>query len=235
MEHKSLPLEDAWSQARQRYIEDLTEDEKSLFLNASAANVLDIAGTVQKIHHARRATRHAEKILQPLVNAITQYGKALDVFSNASPCVLGLLWGGIRVCLHVKYPGCSDDWLQMRCTDLLPLQLASEFGNYFDKLLQMFARISDTLPRLQDYEMLFPKHERLIHALSVVYVDILRFCADAKAVFHRAPKTPLGASALRPIEWQKAEHWSSDKYESWHYASVEALSAAIREGDCRFP
>jgi hypothetical protein len=55
----------------------------------------------------------------------------------------------------------------------------------------MFTRIGDVLPRFQLYEALFPSHERLVQALSVVYLDILIFCIDAKAVFRKA-KSPLG-------------------------------------------
>jgi hypothetical protein len=55
----------------------------------------------------------------------------------------------------------------------------------------MFVRIGDVLPRFRVYEKLFPSHERLVQALSVVYVDILRFCTDAKAIFRKA-KRPSG-------------------------------------------
>ena len=55
----------------------------------------------------------------------------------------------------------------------------------------MFARIGDVLPQFQVYERLFPNHERLTHALSVAYVDIIIFCSDAKAVFRRGQRASL--------------------------------------------
>ena len=53
----------------------------------------------------------------------------------------------------------------------------------------MFARIGDVLPRFQVYEKLFSNHERLTHALSAAYVDVIVFCADVKEVFRRGQRS----------------------------------------------
>lgn len=53
----------------------------------------------------------------------------------------------------------------------------------------MFERIGDVLPQFRIYERLFSNHERLVQALSVVYVDILKFCTDAKAVFRKGRRS----------------------------------------------
>lgn len=47
----------------------------------------------------------------------------------------------------------------------------------------MFVRIGDLLPQFRVYEKLFPSPERLVQALSLAYVDIITFCAHAKAIF----------------------------------------------------
>lgn len=60
-----------------------------------------------------------------------------------------------------------------------------EFEKYFERLVAMFAEIGDIVPRFRVYEKLFPSHERLTQALSVVYLDIIKFCTDAKAVFKK--------------------------------------------------
>ena len=72
-------------------------------------------------------------------------------------------------------------------------EIAREFGKYFDKLVEMFARIGDVLPRFRTYERLFSNHERLIQALSVAYLDVITFCTDAKAVFRhgKSSKSPM--------------------------------------------
>lgn len=61
-----------------------------------------------------------------------------------------------------------------------------EFRKYFEKLIEMFASIGDVLPRFQIYEKLFGNHVRLVESLSVVYLDIMRFCIDAKRIFRRS-------------------------------------------------
>ena len=78
-------------------------------------------------------------------------------------------------------------------------QLAREFGKYFEKLIDMFERIGDVLPRFQAYERLFPSNERLVQSLSTAYVDILKFCSDVKAVFRRG-KRPASMNKPRLLK-----------------------------------
>src|SRR5438034_4439940 len=56
----------------------------------------------------------------------------------------------------------------------------------------MFARIGDNLPRCQVYQSLFPSHGRLLQAISVVYLDIIYFCVDAKTTFRKLKKSTTG-------------------------------------------
>lgn len=68
----------------------------------------------------------------------------------------------------------------------------------------MFNRISDALPRLRVYLQLFPDHQRLVHVISLVYWDILRFCSDAKRMF-RKPKISLSKLTWKTFERQFGE------------------------------
>ena len=81
-------------------------------------------------------------------------------------------------------------------TDPIPWQIATEFGKYFGKLVDMFARIGDVLPRFRTYERLFSDHERLIQALSMAYLDIITFCTNAKAVFRRGQRSSSKCSLI---------------------------------------
>ena len=56
---------------------------------------------MQKNSHSRR---WIEK-LQSFVNAVEQYGKALDVIANTYPLALSPLWGGFRIVLIVSALG----------------------------------------------------------------------------------------------------------------------------------
>ena len=96
-----MPSQDAWTRAKNRYIEDLTHEEKELYLQASPEMIFYDASAAEKSHGAESTSRGLMDKLQPLVAAIEQYGHALDTYSNAYPLVLSPLWGSIRILLLV--------------------------------------------------------------------------------------------------------------------------------------
>ena len=179
-----LPLQDAWTRARDRYVEDLSEEEKHIYYQASLEMIYYDASASEKAHAVSSTARNAVKKIQPLVEAIQQYGQALDVYTNTYPLVIAPLWGSIRVLLHVSI----DCLFSEARTKALSSKLAKVFGKYFEKLVDMLARIGDILPRFRVYEALFSSHERLVQALSASYLGILKFSVDAKAVFRRGKK-----------------------------------------------
>jgi hypothetical protein len=100
----AIPL-DPWQAAKDRYLEDLNDDEKALFNGASSASVEAFfysASTVQKLHQSESKVRALAAKLKPLMDAVEEYGKAIDVLANASSLVLCPIWGSIRVMLHVS-------------------------------------------------------------------------------------------------------------------------------------
>lgn len=176
-----IPFKNAWATARDRYIEDLTEEEQQSFNKATLESIYCDALAAEEIHRASSTSRaFFEDKIRPLVAAIEQYGNALDIYSNSYSLVLCPLWGSVRVVL----------------------QLAREFGKYYDKLVDMFNCIGDMLPRFQTYEKLFPSHARLVEALSVIYVDILKFCRGAKAVFRRAKHSSVNIGNAIKLAWK---------------------------------
>ena len=138
----TVPCKDAWTRARDRYVEDLSEEEKFLYEQATPELLFYDASAAEKVHTSDSTSLNVTKKLQPLVAAIEQYGQAVDVFSNAYPLVMSPLWGSIRV----------------------PLYLARELGKYFERIVEMPARIGDVLPRFRVYEKLCSSHERLTQA-----------------------------------------------------------------------
>ncbi|KAI9857208.1 MAG: hypothetical protein M1813_008570 [Trichoglossum hirsutum] len=143
-----------WLLARDRYMEDLNDEEKEVFATASLENLLHSASAAQKEHENSRS-RALSRRLEPFVAAISQYGKALD--------------------------------------------LANAFQKYFEKIIDMLTRIGDVLPRCQVYQSLFPTHERLLLAISTTYLDIIHFCADAKATFRKLRKSTTRHRTLKLI------------------------------------
>ena len=76
----------------------------------------------------------------------------------------------------------------MVCISDRDYKLSSEFGKYFDCLLNMLADIGDVVPRFQIYERLFQDHLRLTQALSNAYLDVIEFCTTVKNVFKKAQR-----------------------------------------------
>jgi hypothetical protein len=100
MSGESSPT-DPWLLARDRYMEDLSEDEKKVFATASLENLFYTASAAQKNHEEKSKSREISRKLEPLVAAIDQYGAALDLYTNTYSLAMAPLWGSIRALLHV--------------------------------------------------------------------------------------------------------------------------------------
>ena len=96
-----VPLQDSWTRAKNRYVEDLTEEEKHLYYRATPETLFYDASAAQKLHQDQSTLRSVSDNIQPFVSAIEQYGQALDVYSNAYPLILSPIWGSVRVLLFV--------------------------------------------------------------------------------------------------------------------------------------
>ena len=91
----------AWATARERFIEDLEEPERLMFAEASLENIFYSASAAQKAHQEGSRSLYLACKLDTLLAGINQYGKAMDVLSQASPFICPL-WGALRVIIHVS-------------------------------------------------------------------------------------------------------------------------------------
>lgn len=182
---------DPWEAARAQFVNDLSAEEQKLFETATLDNLLESTVAAQQEHQHQSYLRRASKKLEPLVDAISQYGKALDVFSSTYSAI-ALLWGSIRVLLHVRI----TLYQQLQAPTFVPrlkrLQIAHSFEKYFQKLVDMLERIGDVLPRCQTYQNLFLSNTRLLQLISVAYVDIIHFCWTTKKAFRKMKKSTTG-------------------------------------------
>lgn len=94
----------AWQIARARFVDGLPDDEQTLFDNAAPENLFYSSSAAFKQYDANSRLQAVRNKVQPMVDSIAAYGKAMDVFANMSPMVLGPLWGSLRVVLHVRVP-----------------------------------------------------------------------------------------------------------------------------------
>jgi hypothetical protein len=92
-----------WRRAHARYIADLTDAEKILFKDATLENIFYSASAAQKLDEESNSFRAALKSLEPLCESISQYGRALDIYSSTKSQILGPIWGSIRVLIYVGF------------------------------------------------------------------------------------------------------------------------------------
>ena len=96
----------------------------------------------------------------------------------------------------------------------------------------MFNHISNLLPRLRVYEELFPGHENLVHSISMIYFDVLKFCSDAKDVFRRAKHSILKL-VWKPFERQFGSHLDAFRRHQEEMNKDISLSHMIEAADSR--
>lgn len=98
---------EAWVTARDRFIEDLSEEEKALYFNATLENIFYTASNAERSNAASVSRRLATN-LSRFLDSINQYGDALDVYANASSTFLCPIWGSIRIVMHVSVSICTS-------------------------------------------------------------------------------------------------------------------------------
>lgn len=101
MAGRNTPI-DPWKAAHAAYMKDLNAEEQALFATATLDNLLASTNTAQKQHQDESKSRYVFNKLQPLVDAIDQFGRALDVYASTYSLAMAPLWGSIRVLLHVR-------------------------------------------------------------------------------------------------------------------------------------
>ncbi len=124
---QQLPILETWTRARDRFVEDLTDAEKQIYYKGSLEMIYYDASVAQKRHEEVSASKFLIDKLQPLVTAIDQYAEALDVHSNAYPLALSLLWGSLRIVLHVSlFVDRAFRWRSHTCSSLVNSESTSK-------------------------------------------------------------------------------------------------------------
>jgi hypothetical protein len=136
--HAEAILPDPWLIAKNRFLADLDDDEASLFKEATLENIYYSASNTERDDRKSKARKAISK-LQPLVSAIEDYGKALDVFANVSQDFLTPIWGSIRVVLI----------------------LAGKYGRFYEEIVETLERIGDILPRFRKWNLMLSQRQKL--------------------------------------------------------------------------
>jgi hypothetical protein len=121
---------DPWLLAKGRYLDGLEPHEKVLFHEASLENLYYGTSNLERDDRNSKSRKIIEK-LQPLVEKIEDYGKALDAYANIAPAYISPIWGSIRVLIVI----------------------ARAYGKFYDRIVETLGRIGDILPRFRKYGM----------------------------------------------------------------------------------
>ncbi|KAK0726550.1 ankyrin repeat-containing domain protein [Apiosordaria backusii] len=140
---------------------DLTTDERRIFDASVAVKTLvtELKG-IAATHKQQSKSRRVGEALIPFIDGLETYANGLSILANGSD-ILCPLWGSLRIVLD----------------------LAREFGEYFEKLALMLENIGTILSRLERYPTLYPDNDNIKEPMVDIYKAIFELCAKAKHVF----------------------------------------------------
>ncbi|KKY13857.1 putative nacht domain protein [Diplodia seriata] len=98
--------------------------------------------------------------VESLLNGIEHYSKVLEVLCNGTP-YLPWIWAPIK----------------------LMLQLSSEYLSSYEKLIDAYAQIAETIPRFDRLSVAFQNEAAFQELLAMFYADILDFHRRAYKFF----------------------------------------------------
>ncbi|KAF5659325.1 NACHT domain-containing protein [Fusarium denticulatum] len=154
----STPAQQALEQAQQRF--------RSKVESPSIYDEILIAGTIEEVYKLTNdiqsklapqgKLRHLAKI-KPFLDRLSEYASVIEVFIQAKPDILALIWGPIKIILH---------W-------------SSQISSVLDKVADILETVGYALPHFARMAQTFNASDAVMSALTLYYEDIL----DLYAIF----------------------------------------------------
>lgn len=119
--------QDAWSIARKKYLESLTTEDQATFQHGSLDSVLAEFTQIESAHRAASFSRKWGSRMKPFLTSLEQIDRAMNTFASVQPMPAALIWGSVQLVMRV-----FKGWVEG-----------------FEKLVEMFERIADNLPRIE--------------------------------------------------------------------------------------
>lgn len=139
----------------------LYPSDARLFRSTTLENVRSAAKIIERDQEQRRCLRNLRRI-EPLFQTLAKFGAAIDVLCQGTP-YLCFVWAPIK----------------------LLLQIADEYTEGFNKLIDAYAQIAKHLPRFDRLGSVFGDQVDFQSVLADVYDDILEFHRHAYKFLRR--------------------------------------------------
>lgn len=168
--HNFARLSDAFQNAKQDFLDSLKDPSlfDSILNVTSIHDIYAFTSQLQADQSKRHGLRNLRKIT-PYLDQLKQYACVIEVFVQAKPEILALIWGPIK----------------------LLLQMSDNLTQSFDAIVEAMAVIGNKLPLFEAYVMLFEESDRVADVLVLFYKDILDFYEIALNFFTAKRTIPL--------------------------------------------
>ncbi|KAK6957593.1 hypothetical protein Daesc_000380 [Daldinia eschscholtzii] len=140
-------LDDAFRSAKEDFKKSLKNPSLYDFSKINSPD--DVMREAAKIEREQRKTKTLRGLrrIEPLINGLKEYAAVIEVFVQAKPEIMSLVW------------------------------ISSAVITAFDKVVKVIADLGTTLPSFKIYAQLFESNHDIRRALCLFYADILDFYA----------------------------------------------------------
>lgn len=162
MADPNSPIDIAFKSAIQGFRAKLKNEDlyRQILQTTSADQVYDLTDKLQEEQSRTGRLRHLNKI-EPFLEGLRSYASVIEVFMQAKPDILALIWGPIK----------------------LLLQWASTLRQSMDAIVDTTANIGVLLPEFRKVAQLFGQNQIIKEVLVLFFKDILDFYAIALKFF----------------------------------------------------
>jgi hypothetical protein len=156
------PVQAAFEDAIRAFRAELQDDQvyHDMLQVTSIDQVYDATDQIQREQAKEGHLRHLSKI-SPYLDRLNQYAASIEVFLQAKPEVLALIWGPIK----------------------LLLQWTSALKASFDAIVNTMAEIGELLPEFKRVSALFNQNAVVKEVMVLFFRDILDFYLVALKFF----------------------------------------------------
>ncbi|KAI5777080.1 hypothetical protein EDC01DRAFT_432200 [Geopyxis carbonaria] len=179
-------LDSIMRQASDNYLNLIPNDSHRPKLKAEiqSATVEDLLKQVHDLEDKfskNSRFRRLSKRLSPCVEQLQRFTAVVTICIQSDPQLSSLIWGGLKFLL----------------------QLASEFQEFFEKLIRTIEQMTKVIPDYQIYLDRFSTDDSLCQHLVSIYVDIIGFWRQATQIFLKPSQDPRSnVSVICSIAWR---------------------------------